>query len=202
MNGKWALSAKDEGTLGLSDALCPARHNQGPLLFFEVRSLVFFLANFCRYWLWDLQAPIARGCIWSRSHRQERGSPCKSQGCQWPGVFLAPVCLALNVATARRLSSAWVFLSGQFVIHGVAVRHGRVAICAARCAASAEPDWCEAQLTKENERESPSAMVIARGLSNSRKFSVLIKAALCHCSFHTCPLTHFSSIPSLTSVIY
>lgn len=35
--------------------------------FFKARSPVFFLANFCGYWLWDLQAPVARGCIWSRA---------------------------------------------------------------------------------------------------------------------------------------
>lgn len=88
MNGKWALSAKDEGTLGLSDAFCPAQHNQEPLLFylfflFEVHSLVFFLANFCRYWLWDLQAPVAgvRACG-SVCCRQEFGSTCKLQDCR------------------------------------------------------------------------------------------------------------------------
>lgn len=43
----------------------------------------------------------------ARRRRQERGSPCKSQSCRRSGVFLALVCLLLNAATARRLSSAW-----------------------------------------------------------------------------------------------
>lgn len=32
MNGKWALSVKDEGMVGLSDAFCPTWHNQGLFL--------------------------------------------------------------------------------------------------------------------------------------------------------------------------
>lgn len=55
---------------------------------------------------------------------------------------------------------------------------------------------------KENERKSPSVMVIVRGLSNSRKFSVFVNAAFCRCSFHTSLLPHFYSSLSLTSVIY
>lgn len=53
------------------------------LFFLEVHSLAFFLANFCGYWLWDLQAPVARVCACgSVRRRQECDSTCKWQDCR------------------------------------------------------------------------------------------------------------------------
>lgn len=55
MNGKWILSGKDGGMVSLTDAFCPAWHNQG--LFLLVLSLEFCTPIFCGYWLWDFAAP-------------------------------------------------------------------------------------------------------------------------------------------------
>lgn len=148
MNGKWALSAKDEGTLGLSDAFCPARHNQGPLLFLfffsslEARSPVFFLANFCGYWLWDLQAPVARGCMEPHAAAAAARSVARhanrkaAEGREF--FLLWSVCFSMR----RRLDGSRL---ARPVCHPW--RHRPSWPCdrpprALRCAASAQPDWC------------------------------------------------------------
>lgn len=198
MNGKWALSAKDEGTLGLSDAFCPARHNQGPLLFLFIflfsRSALpgVFLGQFLRILAVGLAGPRSTRLHGAaRRRRQERGSPCKSQSCRRSGVFLALVCLLLNAATARRLSSCVAGLSSVASPAVMVVRPST-----ARAALPQQsPIGVKRGLQKENERKSPSATVIVRGLSNSRK-----TLSFCQCCFVSLLFSYQSSSSFFTQV--
>lgn len=98
--------------------------------FLEARSQVFFLANFCGYWLWDLQAPVARGCM--EPHAAAARSVARhanrkaAEGREF--FLLWSVCFSMR----RRLDGsrlARVFpTGGQFVIRGVTVRHGRATV--------------------------------------------------------------------------
>lgn len=189
MNGKWALSAKDEGTLGLSDVFCPAWYNQEALCFFHYYFFWsalpgVFLSQFLRILAMGLAGPRCR-------------SVCVRLRAPLPGVWLdmqitrlpAFFCLPWSVwfSTQPRLDSSgphgcfWRRSLSSITSPAVTV----VRPCSANAALLQQsPIGVKHSRQRENELKWPSTMVIVRGLGDSRKFSVFINIAACCCSFN------------------
>lgn len=163
--------------------------------FLEARSQVFFLANFCGYWLWDLQAPVARGCM----EPPPPGAWLAMQIAKLPKVGSFS-CSGLFASQCGDGSTALVCVASLSSVASPAVMVVRPST-----ARAALPQQSPIGVKLADKRKMSGNLPVRWLLWGDSvipgKFSVFVNAALCRCSFHTSLLPHFL-LKSVFSLCY